>query len=72
MNPQNISAFTSWIYPWRVIWLNPHTSIINTHLSKARIHTITYTPRKKKKEERKKFVYMKTCRVMKKPITGNS
>lgn len=72
----NISAFTSMVYPYRVfIWLDPHTSLINTHLSKARIHTITYTPqkKKKKKEEReKKIVYMKTCRMMKKAITGNS
>lgn len=56
MIPQNVSTFTSLVYPYRVfIWLNPHTSLINTHLSKARIHTITYTPqKKKKKEERQK------------------
>lgn len=56
MIPQNVSTFTSLVYPYRVfIWLDPHTSLINTHLSKARIHTITYTPqKKKKKEEREK------------------
>lgn len=58
MIPQNVSTFTSWVYPYRVfIWLDPHTSLINTHLSKARIDTITYTPqkkKKKKKEEREK------------------
>lgn len=57
MIPQNVSTFTSLVYPYRVfIWLNPHTSLINTHLSKVRIHTITYTPqkKKKKKEERER------------------
>lgn len=57
MIPQNISAFTSMVYPYRVfIWLDPHTCLINTHLSEARIDTLTYTPqkKKKKKEEREK------------------
>lgn len=69
---ENISAFT-WMYPWRVIWLNPpHTATINTYLSKARKHTITYTPRKKEEREKKNRLHENLPRVIKKPITGNS
>lgn len=54
----------------------PHKSHQYTSVQSANTYNYLHTSEEEEEEERrereKKIVYMKTCRMMKKPITGNS